>query len=180
MIDNPFAVLTAVVAPAILTNASSVLCLGTSNRLARVVDRTRVVAAEIVSFEAGTSEYLLRVNQLERLQARAQLLFRALRITYASLGAFAAAALISVIGSAMAFYQLRFVFQAAAVAGLAIGAFGVTGLVSGCVLMVHETRLALQNISEEAEFARVRFKHLAETPSIPDASTGDQRPLDRR
>lgn len=32
---NPFAVLTAIVAPAILTNASSVLAQGTSNRLAR-------------------------------------------------------------------------------------------------------------------------------------------------
>jgi Protein of unknown function (DUF2721) len=177
MTDNPFAVLTAVVAPAILTNASSVLCLGTSNRIARVVDRTRVVAAEIVSFEAGSTEYLLRVNQLERLQARAQLLFRALRITYASLGAFAAAALVSVIGSAMAFYELKFVFQAAAVAGLAIGAFGVTGLVSGCVLMVHETRLALQNISEEAEFARIRFKRVAETPTGPGSSVESQLPL---
>ena len=167
MTDNPFAVLTAVVAPAILTNASSVLCLGTSNRIARVVDRTRVVAAEIVSFETGSAEYLLRVNQLERLQARAQLLFRALRITYASLGAFAAAALISVIGSAMAFYSLRFVFQAAAVAGLAIGGFGVCGLVSGCILMVQETRLALQNIAEEAEFARIRFEHPASGPSSP-------------
>lgn len=164
MTDNPFAVLTAVVAPAILTNASSVLCLGTSNRIARVVDRTRVVAAEIVSFEAGSAEYLLRVNQLERLQARSQLLFRALRITYASLGSFAAAALISVIGSAMAFYELKIVFQAAAVAGLAIGAFGVAGLVFGCVLMVQETRLALQNISEEAEFARIRFKRFGEAP----------------
>ncbi|MCI0422956.1 MAG: DUF2721 domain-containing protein [Acidobacteria bacterium] len=164
MTDNPFAVLTAVVAPAILTNASSVLCLGTSNRIARVVDRTRVVAAEIGSFEAGSSEYVERVNQLERLQARAQLLFRGLRITYASLGAFAAAALISVIGSALAFYELKVVFQAAAVAGLAIGTFGITGLVSGCVLMVQETQLALRNISQEAELARIRLKHFAETP----------------
>lgn len=31
--DNPFSILTAVVAPAILTNASSVLCLGTAKRL---------------------------------------------------------------------------------------------------------------------------------------------------
>ena len=179
MTDNPFAVLTAVVAPAILTNASSVLCLGTSNRIARVVDRTRVVAAEIVSFEAGSTEYLLRVSQLERLQARAQLLFRALRITYASLGAFAAAALISVVGSAMAFYDLQFVFPATAVAGLAIGAFGVTGLVSGCVLMVQETRLALQNISEEAEYARISIKRLAETPSSLGSSVQGQMPLQK-
>ena len=47
--NNPFAVLTAIVAPAILTNACSVLALGTSNRLGRVVDRTRVVAADIAA-----------------------------------------------------------------------------------------------------------------------------------
>ena len=55
--DNPFAVLTAIVAPAILTNASSVLALGTSNRLARVVDRTRVVAAELAGFEPASEGY---------------------------------------------------------------------------------------------------------------------------
>jgi len=48
--NNPFGVLTSVVAPAILTNACSVLALGTSNRLARVVDRTRVVAAVLAGF----------------------------------------------------------------------------------------------------------------------------------
>jgi len=156
--DNPFAVLTAVVAPAVLTNASSVLCLGTSNRIARVVDRTRVVAAEIASLQPGNPEYQIWVNQLERLQVRSQLLFKALRILYASLGCFAAAALISVIGSAMAFYRQDFGFRACAVVGLATGTFGVAGLVWGCVSMVRETRLALQNITEEAELARSRYR----------------------
>jgi len=45
--DNPFAVLTAVVAPAVLTNASSVLSLGTANRIGRIVDRTRILTAEL-------------------------------------------------------------------------------------------------------------------------------------
>ena len=79
---SPFAVLSAIVAPAILTNASSVLALGTSNRLARVVDRTRIVAA-----------------QLAPLHVRAQLLVKALRLFYAGLGLFAASALVSVGGS---------------------------------------------------------------------------------
>src|SRR2546425_5581348 len=96
--DNPFAVLTAVVAPAILTNASSVLCLGTGNRIARVVDRTRLVAAEMAGLQVGSKEYQARADQLPRLQVRAQLLFRALRTLYASLGLFASAALITVIG----------------------------------------------------------------------------------
>jgi hypothetical protein len=34
-----------IVAPAVLTNASSILVLSTSNRLARAVDRMRVVSA---------------------------------------------------------------------------------------------------------------------------------------
>ena len=73
--ENPFAILTAVVAPAVLTNAASVLCLGTSNRIARVVDRTRVVAAEIACLEVGSAEYKVWVSQLERLRVRARLLF---------------------------------------------------------------------------------------------------------
>ena len=74
--DNPFAVLTAIVAPAILTNASSVLALGTSNRLARVVDRTRVVAAELAGLEPASEGYQIYSAQLEPLQVRAQMLLR--------------------------------------------------------------------------------------------------------
>jgi len=77
---------------------------------------------------------------------------------YAALGAFAAAALVSVIGSDLAFYNQQLAFHAADVIGLAVGVFGVTGLVSGCILMVRETRLALQNIAEEAQLARAQYR----------------------
>src|SRR5258705_3966338 len=120
--DNPFAVLTAVVAPAILTNASSVLSLGTGNRIARVVDRTRVVTAELAQFAAGSPESVGRMRQLQQLQVRAQLLLRALRFFYTSLASFAASALISVVGSGMAFYDWRLAFHIAAGIGLFAGA----------------------------------------------------------
>jgi len=152
--DNPFAVLTALVAPAILTNACSVLCLGTGNRIARVVDRTRIVAAQLASIAPGTPNHEAYVRQLEKLQVRSAFLLSALRLFYASLGSFAAAALISVIGSTLAFYGWQFVFRVAAIIGLAIGALGVTGLVSGCTLMVRETRLAVQTLAEEAGLRR--------------------------
>ena len=48
----------------------------------------------------------------------------------------------------MAFYGQQLAFRVAAVAGLATGAFAVTGLVSGCTIMVRETRFALQNITD--------------------------------
>ena len=153
--DNPFAVLTAVVAPAILTNACSVLCLGTGNRIARVVDRTRIVAAQLASISPGTPNHEAHVRQLEKLQVRSAFLLSALRLFYASLGCFAAAALISVIGSTLAFYDWQFVFRVAAMVGLTIGALGVTGLVAGCSLMVRETRLAVQTLAVESGLSRL-------------------------
>ena len=154
--SNPFGVLTSVVAPAILTNACSVLALGTSNRLARVVDRTRVVAAELAGFEPGTSNYEHSFAQLDRLQVRAQLLLRALRVFYASIGLFAAAAVVSVVGSIVTYYGRQIVFQFAAGLALVTGSLAVLGLASGCVLMVRETRLAVRNLAEEAN---IRIKH---------------------
>src|SRR5690348_12426573 len=68
--ENPFAVLTAVVAPAILTNACSVLSLGTANRMARVVDRTRVVIAARAALAAGSPDYREYSRQLDRLALR--------------------------------------------------------------------------------------------------------------
>ena len=56
--DSPFAALTIVVAPAILTNASPVLCMGTANRLARVVDRTRVVSAELAHVAPNAEKFI--------------------------------------------------------------------------------------------------------------------------
>ena len=48
---DPFSILTVVVAPAVLTNASFVLALGTNNRLARVADRTHAVIAHTAQID---------------------------------------------------------------------------------------------------------------------------------
>lgn len=150
--SNPFAVLTAIVAPAILTNASSVLALGTSNRLARVVDRTRVVAAELSIYEPGSPDHQMWKAQLQPLQVRAQMLLKALRFFYAGIGLFAASALVSVGGSIAAYYGQRLLFEAAAALAVLTGASAILGLSAGCSLMVRETRLAVQSLTEEAAF----------------------------
>ncbi len=155
--NNPFAVLTAIVAPAILTNACSVMSLGTGNRIARVVDRTRAVSKELTELKPGTADYNSHIHQLTLLQQRAQLLFRCLRLFYFSLGCFVASALISILGSAMAFYHIALGFEILAGLGLFIGMFGVGSLVLGSGLMVAEVRVALQQITEEAAQARQTF-----------------------
>jgi uncharacterized protein DUF2721 len=147
---NPFAALTAVAGPAVLTNACSVLALGTSNRLARVVDRTRVVARQMGDHAPGSHEYETLARQRSRLAVRSHLLLRALRAIYAALGGFASAALLMVVGSALALFDPGRAYEVVARVGLVVGICAVVGLVYGCGQMVRETRLAVQNLEEEA------------------------------
>jgi hypothetical protein len=158
-LGNPFAALTVIVAPAILTNASSVLCMGTANRVARVVDRTRQVAAELADIsDAGSRAYQIRVSQLELLHVRSHKLFWALRFTYASLGLFASAALVAVLGSIAFYYNLQLAFETLAFMGFAVFVLAVSSLGSGCVLMVREVQLALTSLEDEAKLAREHYK----------------------
>lgn len=149
--ENPFAALTTVVAPAILTNASSVLCLGTANRLARVVDRTRVVSAELSRVAPNAKSYVACRRQLVALRARWTLVLRALKLFHLSLGSFAAATLLSLFGAVVASSGLHIPFTFIALFGLASGTLGVAGLVFGCSIVVQETRLSLQNLEEEVK-----------------------------
>ncbi len=151
--DNPFAALTIVVAPAILTNASSVLCLGTANRLGRVLDRTRVISAQLAHLAPNAENVLAYQRQLEGLKVRWSLVLRALRFFYMSLGSFAAAALISLFGSVFIASALHLAFTFIALLGLFAGTVGVAGLVFGCTIMVQETRLAIQSLAEEVQLS---------------------------
>ena len=161
--DNPFAILTAIVAPAILTNASSVLALGTSNRLGRVVDRSRVVYDDLGDTAPGSRAHDEWSDQLKALRTRGQMLLRALRLFYATLGLFASSALVSVGGSIATYYGHKPLFVLAAGLAVITGASAVAGLALGCVLMVRETHLAVQSLDKEAE---IRSKH-QQTPLLP-------------
>jgi Protein of unknown function (DUF2721) len=148
---DPFSVLTVVVAPAVLTNASSVLALGTNNRLARVADRSHTVAAQLAKLEPGARDHEVSAAELATLQTRAQLLLRALRCFYLGLGLFASSGLISIAGSILVYYGRPSAFRIAAVIGIVCGASAVIALVCGCVLMIRETQLAVKGLGYEAK-----------------------------
>src|SRR5712691_5067756 len=96
---NPFAVLSLIVAPAILTNASSVLAMSTSNRLARAVDRARELARQLDhDGNKAEPEDPRRLHELLTNETRAELLLRVLRSFYIALGGFAAPTLVSLVG----------------------------------------------------------------------------------
>jgi hypothetical protein len=147
---DPFSILTVVVAPAVLTNASSVLALGTNNRLARVADRTHAVTARLAKLEPGR-DHEVSAAELAALQTRAQLLLQALRCFYLGLGLFASSALISIAGSIVVYYGWPSAFLIAAGIGAASGASAVIALVCGCVLMIRETQLAVRGLAYEAK-----------------------------
>jgi len=152
--ENPFAVLTLIAAPAVFTNASSVLALGTANRLARGVDRTRYLARELQSSTKHDETTDLWVSHLGRLEKRGSLLVRAMSFFYGAIGAFAAASLVSILGAVLASSPYRVPFEAVTLIGFVAGTVGFIGLVVGCTFLVRETRLALRAMTDEAELAR--------------------------
>jgi hypothetical protein len=151
VIESPFAVLTAVVAPALLTNSSTVLVLGLGNRIARVTDRIRAVAGVMASAGENSELYPRLQQQAGLLKQRSQMLGKALRLGYAAVGAFAAEALIAVLGGMLVHYEFLMAARVAALVALAIGFGSVGSLVFACVYMVRETAIALDNLAEEAQ-----------------------------
>jgi hypothetical protein len=150
---NPFAILTFIVAPAILTNASSIMALGTSNRFARAIDRARILASQVEGKgPAENPEIALRARQLGYAKRRVLYLVRALTSFYISVGAFAAAALLSLLGAVTFFAEVPFLRQVMPLVVLCAGVAGVGGLVSGATLLVFETRLAVRVLTEETQF----------------------------
>lgn len=150
--NNPFGILTFIVAPAILTNASSVMVLGTSNRFARAIDRARALSSQVDGRENDDPEIAIHVRQLRLAEKRVLLLVRALTAFYVSVGSFAAASLISLLGAVLFVAQQELLRQIALGVVLCTGAGGVAGLAYASSLLVWETRTALGMVREETEF----------------------------
>jgi hypothetical protein len=126
------------------------LCLGTNNQLSRIVDRTRIVSAQLTTLAPADESRASYQLQLQVLEVRWTLVLRALKLFYTSIGSFAAAALISLLGAILTGSALHSAFRVIALLGLSSGLVGVAGLVIGCATMVKETRLAVETLAKEA------------------------------
>lgn len=165
--DNPFALLTFIAAPAILTNSSSVMTMGTSNRFARAVDRARALAALVENKRANPDEDLkLYIRQLRTAERRTQLIVRALTCFYLAVGSFSAAALVSLIGAAFFIAQLDTLRTVCMLIALIAGLFGVGGLVTGSTVLIFESRMTLRMLMFESEHRERRGTAAASAPSV--------------
>lgn len=152
--NNPFAVLTFIAAPAILTNATSVLAMSTINRMLRTRDRMHELFRESEKPESARDpQFVAKANRVEQ---QAMLLLTALRWIYAALGAFAAASLITLLGAVAGQLGNEILMHVVVSIGLLLGFVGVGGLVGGCVNLLRATQLSLLNIQEEAAIIRER------------------------
>jgi hypothetical protein len=146
--ENPLSVLTIIVAPAILTNASSILINGTSVRFARVVDRFRALQS-LPSAAAGAGRDAA-VREQRVAGRRALLLVRALTAFYVALGSFAVTTFLSLAGSVLSEGGLG-ASRALMIAALAAGGVGgVGGLIVGASFLVSEVWLAHGVLRDEA------------------------------
>jgi hypothetical protein len=157
--QSPFAVLTLIVAPALLTNSSSVLVLSTINRMLRTRDRMTELFARSEAGGQSEEEASRLINQVNRVEKQALLLLRGLRSIYVALSAFISATLVTLLGAGLAHFSGELWFYLFVALGLALGFLGVGGLVFGCVNLFHATQITVINIHEEADLIRERQSH---------------------
>lgn len=173
---NPFAILTFIAAPALLTNSSSVLALGTSNRFARAVDRARALAAKLEATPVGetvSGEEKLLLHQLDIAERRVLIVVRALGAFYFAVGAFGMATLTSLLGASFAVAGTALAEEAARWLALAAGVAGVSALVTGAALLVWESRLTRAVLQAEADFIRRRVQERREAITKGIAKAAD-------
>ena len=154
--QNPFAVLTFIAAPAILTSATSVLAMSTINRMLRARERMHqlLTESEDSSLYRGAN-FLALVGRAER---QGILLLGAMRWIYVGLGAFAAATLVTLLGAVAGQLGSETLLHIIVGAGLLLVFTGVAGLIGGCFNLFRATELTLVNIREEAELLRQRHE----------------------
>jgi hypothetical protein len=93
---------------------------------------------------------------LQRANRRTELVIRALTSFYVALGSFAVTGLVSLAG-AVTGERNQVVGTLFGLVALGAGLSGVGGLVTGCTLLVRETRLTLGGLREESRFVLGRY-----------------------
>ena len=140
--QNAFQLLTFIAAPALLTNASTVLVLSTSNRFARAVDRARKL--EESKGAPNQEQTLLRVTR------RALALNRALTAFYVAIASFAIGTFSELLGGGIAAIARGEVAPVITLVGLAVATVGTVAIATGAAFLVAETWDAYSGLREEA------------------------------
>jgi hypothetical protein len=160
-------VLGAMITPAVLISAGGTLVLSTSNRLSRVVDRVRVLAASAEQLEdersgrssLDTRKRQLIVSQLHDLSRRALLLRSAIAALYVAIGFLIATSIGVGVFTAFGFDYSWL--------PITLGMLGTGGLLWATGLLVREARLAIASTLEEMQYATALLRGAAVSKPLP-------------
>ena len=148
---NPFAILTFISAPAVLTNASCVLLFGTGNRYGRAIDRVHELA-EVIEKGVEEGELRLRIRQLEAAETRTMLIVPALTCFYTAVAGFVASTLVSLIGAVLISAHIESGVSLGFALAFVAGTVGVFAMIGGALLLARETRFSFAVLREEKNF----------------------------
>jgi Protein of unknown function (DUF2721) len=142
-----YAILTSMLAPALLMAATGSLLVSANTRLARVVDRLRAL---IVAWDEEAPDRAERDLQIRRHRQRAHLVLRACQLLYTALGAF--------VGTSLALAVDAFLGFRLGVLPTVLAVIGVTFLLLASIAMGSEVSLSVRSFDEELdqELARKR------------------------
>ncbi|TBR11873.1 MAG: DUF2721 domain-containing protein [Lysobacter sp.] len=135
-----YAILTAMLAPALLMAATGSLLVSANARLARVVDRLRSLIDEWKRYAPDAPSRDLRIRRHRR---RAHLVLRACQMLYAALGGFVGTSLTLAIDAFMGFRL--------GVLPTALAVLGVAFLLGASVLLGIEVSLSVRSFDEEVD-----------------------------
>lgn len=135
-----YAILTAMLAPALLMAATASLLVSANARLARVVDRLRAL---IVSWEYDAPDRAERDDQIGRHRRRAHLVLRACQLLYAALGAF--------VGTSLSLAVDAFTGNRLVLLPTALALLGVFFLLVASIVMGSEVSLSVRSFDLEID-----------------------------
>ncbi len=149
---NPFVVLSYVTGPALLTNATSLILLSTTNRFARAIDRSRHLTDRLISL-APNPLHEVEAAELRVVGRRIRLIGRAIAGFYLAAAMFALATVTSILGAVLAELVSGAVLDAIVALAVIFGLVGFAAFVTGALALVLETRLTMGSLAFESAAA---------------------------
>ena len=153
MDTNPFVVLSYVSGPALLTNATSLLLLSTTNRFARTIDRSRFLTAALNQAPSGRDN-TVEAAELRIVGRRIRLIGTAIAAFYLAAAMFALATVMSILGAVIAEETgAATLLDVIVVSAVSLGGVGFAAFVAAALALVIEARLAIRALARESAAA---------------------------
>ncbi len=152
--QNPFAIITIIAAPAILTNASSILTLSTSTRLMRCLDRISNLTEKIDRGGLAEEMRTRYFKQIEMSHRQSRQFLRALRAIYTTLASFAFASFIALLGAATARVFPAPLIETFGVLSLIAGGSGAVGFIWASIELIKASRITVAIMQTDMELLK--------------------------